>query len=176
MRDLLWTGLRQTDGPFAFRFPRDTVPEGFDPKRAPQQIPIGTWEILAEGSDVAFLAVGTMVSTALAAREMLAARGIAAAVVNCRFVKPVDRATLRQAREGCTALITVEENSLLGGFGDGILEALEEDGLSTQRVVRMGLPDTFVTHGTRDQLLEEVGLTAERLAETAARQLAHRGS
>jgi 1-deoxy-D-xylulose-5-phosphate synthase len=173
---MLWTGLQQTEGPFAFRFPRDTVPEGFDAARAPRAIPIGTWERLAEGDDVAYLAVGTMVPTALAAREILAAQGISAAVVNCRFVKPVDRDTLRRVREACTALITVEENSLLGGFGDGVLEALEEDGLSIQGVVRMGLPDAFVTHGTRDQLLEDVGLTAERLAEAAARQLAHRAS
>jgi 1-deoxy-D-xylulose-5-phosphate synthase len=176
MRDLLWTGLEQTDGPFAFRFPRQTVPQGFDPARPPQVLPIGSWEVLMPGSDVAFLAVGTMIAPALGARELLAEQGISAAVVNCRFVKPMDLELLRQVHDECKLLVTVEENSLVGGFGDGVLEALEASGLSNDGVVRIGLPDRFVTHGTRDQLLEEVGLTDERLAETAAEEYRRRTS
>jgi len=167
MRDLLWTGLSQSDGPFAFRFPRQAVPAGFDPERAPQILPIGSWELLEPGDDVAFLAVGTMVPVAREAHELLAGRGISAQVVNCRFVKPMDVAMLRELRRRFPLLITVEENSAVGGFGDGVLERLEEEGLSREGVVRLGLPDRFVTHGTRKELLGEVALTAERLAEEA---------
>jgi 1-deoxy-D-xylulose-5-phosphate synthase len=171
MRDLLWTGLSRSEGPFAFRFPRQAVPEGFDPDRAPRVLPIGSWEQVEEGGDLALLAVGTAVGTALEARALLAGKGISAEVVNCRFVKPLDGAMLRRLRERFPLLITVEENSLVGGFGDGVLEALEEDGLSREGVVRLGLPDRFVTHGTRAELLEETGLTAERIAEEAAARL-----
>jgi 1-deoxy-D-xylulose-5-phosphate synthase len=171
LKDLLWTALRQEDGPFAIRYPRDTVPAGFDPARAPRSLPIGSWEVLEEGADVAFLAVGPMVRTALDARERLGKRGIAASVVNCRFVKPVDRAVLRAVRKNARVLVTVEEGSLLGGFGDGVLEALLAERLPLDGIVRLGLPDSFVAHGTRDQLLEAVGLTAASLEAEALRAL-----
>jgi len=171
LRDLLWTGLEQDEAPFAVRYPREYVPNGFEPRRPPSAIPIGTWERLREGSDVAFLAVGTMVETALRARKILVRRGIDAAVINCRFVKPMDRAMLREVREKSPVLVTVEENTVFGGFGDGVLDLLDEDGISRDGVVRLGLPDDFVTHGTREQLLEEVGLTPEGLAEATIRAL-----
>jgi 1-deoxy-D-xylulose-5-phosphate synthase len=163
LRDLLWTGLKQEDGPFAVRYPRGSVPGGFDATRAPREIPIGSWEVLHEGSEVAILAVGTMVPTAVETRERLRAHGVEAGVVNCRFVKPMDAEVLRRVRERCRLLVTVEENNLPGGFGDGVLEQLDALGLAVDNVIRIGLPDRFVSHGTRDQLLAEVGLTAEHL-------------
>jgi 1-deoxy-D-xylulose-5-phosphate synthase len=171
MRDLLWTGLTQSEGPFAFRFPRESVPAGFDADLAPRSLPIGSWESLEEGEDVALLAVGSAVQTALEARTLLAAHGISAEVVNCRFVKPMDGAMLRSLRERFCVLITMEENTLVGGFGDGVLEQLEQKGFSREGIVRMGLPDRFVTHGTRAELLAEVGLDAERVAKEAMERL-----
>jgi 1-deoxy-D-xylulose-5-phosphate synthase len=171
MRDLLWTALQQSDGPFAFRYPRGNVPDGFDPHRLPQLLNIGSWEILEEGGDVAFLAVGSMVGAALGARDILAAQGVSATVVNSRFIKPMDREMLRELRSSFRVLITAEENSLIGGFGDGVLEALNEDGLDLNGVLRSGLPDEFVTHGSQRMLLEEVGLTPARLAELALQGL-----
>jgi 1-deoxy-D-xylulose-5-phosphate synthase len=162
LKDLLFTALRH-DGPFALRFPRDTVPEGYDPARPPTRIPIGSWEVLEPGTDVAILAVGAMVVQALGARARLAARGISAAVVNCRFVKPLDAAALAGLRREHRVLVTVEEGNLPGGFGDAVLEHLESAALPLQGVVRLGLPDDFVHHGTREELLADVGLTPARL-------------
>jgi 1-deoxy-D-xylulose-5-phosphate synthase len=163
LRDLLWTGLSHSDGPFSVRYPRGSVPDGFEPKRPPRQLPIGSWEVLEEGTDVALLAVGTMVPVALEASERLGRKGVAGSVVNCRFVKPMDVDLLRRVRESCRVLVTIEENNLPGGFGDGVLEALDAEGLDLEGVIRLGLPDGFVTHGTREELLHEVGLTAERV-------------
>jgi len=160
LRDLLWTALMQDESPFAIRYPRDTVPEGFDPTRPPKVLPVGSWEVLNEGSDVMLLAVGAMVDTAVTVRGELAALGYAAGVVNCRFVKPLDRATLRRVRAAARVLVTIEENNLPGGFGEGVLEALAEDGSSRDDVVRLGLGDQFVPHGSRAELLAQVGLDA----------------
>ena len=171
LRDLLWTALTQTQAPFAIRYPRDTVPAGFDPKRAPKVLPIGSWETVEEGTDVALLAVGAMVETARGARAILAARGVSAAVVNCRFVKPLDRAALRSAR-GARLLVTIEENNLPGGFGDAVDEALADEGLSKDSVLNLGLPDGFVTHGSRAELLAGAGLDAEGVAGRVAAALA----
>jgi len=165
LRDLLWTGLHHDAGPFALRYPRGNVPEGFDATRAPRVLPIGAWEVLAEGRDVALLAVGPMVRVAQEAAERLAEDGISATVVNCRFVKPMDVEILRKVRERCPALVTIEENALSGGFGDGVLDELERMDLSREKVIRLGLPDRFVTHGSRDRLLEGVGLTASGIVD-----------
>ncbi len=171
LRDLLWTGLHHEGGPFAFRYPRDQVPGGYDPDRPPKVLPVGTWEVLEDGADVAFLAVGAMVCVALAARVRLSELGVSASVVNCRFVKPMDRELLKRIRESVPVLVTVEENCLSGGFGAGVLEALGEAGLSADGLVRLGLPDAFVTHGTRAQLLELVGLSPGHLARAALSRL-----
>jgi 1-deoxy-D-xylulose-5-phosphate synthase len=132
---------------------------------------VGSWDVLAQGSDAAILAVGTMVQPALAARARLAARGIDATVVDCRFVKPLDGALLARLAREHAVLVTVEEGNLPGGFGDGVLEHLVQAGLPTGGVVRIGLPDDFVPHGTREQLLAEVGLTAEHLEEAVVSAL-----
>ena len=163
--DLLWTGLSHEGGPFAFRWPRDTVPLGYDPKRPPRVLPVGSWELVEEGTEAAFLAVGAMVATALDARKILADQGISVAVANCRFVKPMDLELLSSLRR-IPLLLTVEENALPGGFGAGVLEALDDAKLETSGVVRLGLPDDFVTHGSRPELLDLVRLSPEHLART----------
>jgi 1-deoxy-D-xylulose-5-phosphate synthase len=160
LRDLLWTALTQDDAPFAIRYPRDTVPSGFDPARPPRILPIGSWEILDEGSDVMLLAVGAMVENARTVCRELTASGVSAGVVNCRFVKPLDRETLRRVRTVARLLVTIEENNLPGGFGEGVLDALSEERLSRDGVLRLGLGDAFVTHGSRAELIAEVGLDA----------------
>jgi 1-deoxy-D-xylulose-5-phosphate synthase len=136
------------------------VPSGFDPARPPRILPIGSWEILDEGSDVMLLAVGAMVENARAVCRELTASGVSAGVVNCRFVKPLDRETLRRVRTVARLLVTIEENNLPGGFGEGVLDALSEEGLSRDGVLRLGLGDVFVTHGSRAELIAEVGLDA----------------
>jgi len=170
LKDLLWTALSH-DGPFSIRYPRGSVPASYDPDRKPQRLPLGSWELLREGKDVALLAVGTMVETALAAAATLEQRGCHATVVNCRFVKPMDTAMLRQLREEFGKLVTLEENARPGGFGDGVLEELDHFGLSHEGITRIALPDAFVGHGTRDQLLQELGLTADQIADRVAADL-----
>jgi len=172
LRDLLWTALSQDTAPFAIRYPRDTVPQGFDPTLPPKILPIGSWEILDEGSDVMLLAVGAMVEHARAACRELAALGVSVGVVNCRFVKPLDRAALRHARQTARLLVTIEENNLPGGFGEGVLAALAADGLSREAVLGLGLSDDFVTHGSRAELLAEVGLDAEGILRQVRAALA----
>ena len=160
LRDLLWTALSQDTAPFSIRYPRDTVPEGFDPLRPPKVLPVGSWEVIEEGSDVMFLAVGAMVETATTVGRELLAKGVSAGVVNCRFVKPLDLPTLRHLRKTAKLLVTIEENNLPGGFGEGVLDALSEDGLACAPMLRLGLGDEFVTHGSRAELLAEIGLDA----------------
>jgi 1-deoxy-D-xylulose-5-phosphate synthase len=171
LRDLLWTALSHEGGPFAFRFPRETVPAGFDPARTPSIVPVGSWEVLERGADAAILAVGTMVESARAAAAALRSQGVAVDVVNCRFVKPMDRELLRELRGARRVLVTVEEGNLSGGFGDGVLEALNDLGLPSDGVVRLGLPDDFVTHGSRPELLAEVGLLPESIAAAVVKAL-----
>jgi 1-deoxy-D-xylulose-5-phosphate synthase len=159
----LWTAIEYEDGPFAFRYPRGQVPEGWDPHHTPKTFQIGSWEMLQEGAEVAILAVGSMVQEALLASERLALRGIRATLVNARFIKPVDETMIRQLRASHSLLVTVEENTLVGGFGAGVVEFLEESGSEKDPFLRVALPDHFVTHGSREQLLDLVGLSAEHL-------------
>jgi 1-deoxy-D-xylulose-5-phosphate synthase len=87
-------------------------------------------------------------------------------LVNCRFVKPLDLSTLRRVRSASSLIVTVEENNLPGGFGEGVLDALAAEGLSRERVLCLGLPDAFVTHGSRAELLAEVGLDASGIVSS----------
>ncbi|HUC44327.1 MAG TPA: transketolase C-terminal domain-containing protein, partial [Candidatus Sulfotelmatobacter sp.] len=163
------TALSQDAAPFAIRYPRDTVPAGYDPAVPPKTLPIGSWEILERGEDASLIAVGAMVEVARGAREILARAGVSAGIVNARFVKPVDGDVLAEVSRAARLLVTIEESALAGGFGAGVVEALGDAGLSRDGVVAIGLPDAFVTHGTRAELLAEVGLDA---AGVAARVLA----
>lgn len=172
LRDMLWTAMDHTSGPFAFRYPRAQVPESWDPDRLPQVLPIGSWEILREGADAAILAVGAMVVEAMAAAEILAASGLSATVVNARFVKPLDEAMLGELRRDHNLLVTVEENTTVGGFGAAVASFLEKESGAGAPFLRLALPDGFVTHGPRERLLDDVGLSAEKIA---ARILAETG-
>lgn len=157
LRDLLYTGL-QYNGPFAVRYPRGPaygVPtEGF------RNIPIGSWEILVEGEDCVILAVGYTVYQAVKASEELRKEGIRACVVNARFVKPMDHTLLLQLARQYDLFITVEDNTVVGGFGSGVLEFFAQHGI-TKRVVLLGIPDTFVEHGNQNLLRDLVGISAE---------------
>lgn len=164
LRDLLWTALSWNEGPFALRYPRDTVPEGYDPSRPPAVLPVGSWEELADGEHAAILAVGPMTASARSARRILEESGVRAAVINCRFVKPMDVAMLERLRARFPVLVTLEENSLVGGFGSAVMEELDLRALSRDGVVRIGLPDGYVSHGAREELLAEVGLDGASVA------------
>jgi 1-deoxy-D-xylulose-5-phosphate synthase len=163
------------DGPIALRYPRG---EGIGvalPER-PEPIAIGTGEILVPadpqaaepGRRVALIGYGAGVGKALAAAELLGEQGLAVTVADARFAKPIDAGLIAQLAAEHDLLVTVEEGVLAGGFGSAVWETLNEAGTPVPRIMRIGLPDRFVTHGKPALLHEEVGFTGPRIAERVA--------
>jgi 1-deoxy-D-xylulose-5-phosphate synthase len=163
---LLHTALRYDDGPIAVRYPRGEAVGVELPKR-PTAVPIGTGEMLREdtGASVAILGYGTGVQRGMQAAALLAERGIPTTVADARFAKPVDAGLAAQLAAEHDLLVTVEEGVLSGGFGSAVWETLNEGGARIPRMLRVGLPDRYVTHGKPALLHEEVGYTGERIAE-----------
>ncbi|HEX3736315.1 MAG TPA: transketolase C-terminal domain-containing protein, partial [Solirubrobacterales bacterium] len=156
------------DGPAALRYPRGAG-EGVEIPAAPELVPIGLGEVLAEGRDVALLGYGHGVVVALEAAAILADHGLQVTVADARFVKPLDGELASVLARDHDLLVTIEENVLPGGFGAAVLEHLE-DAFATgpaerARVLRIGLPDRYVTHGKPELLRAEVGLTGQSVAD-----------
>lgn len=162
LRDMLQTALSYP-GPVAIRYPKGMT---IVSDRDPQEIGVGQGVVLRRGSRVALLAIGSMVERCMQAADMLSAIGISTTVANARFAKPIDEVLLAELVSTCECLLTVEENVLAGGFGSAVLETLARRGEST-RVRCLGLPDAFVEHGSNDSLLDEAGLSPERIAAAA---------
>jgi 1-deoxy-D-xylulose-5-phosphate synthase len=169
---LLRTALAHP-GPFALRYPRGAG-AGAPVDEDPQPLPIGSWEVLRPGGDLAILAVGSCVAPALAAAEALAAEGLRVGVVNARFVKPLDDAVLAETAAANPLLLTAEEGVLAGGFGDAVLAHLAEHGPAGVRVERAGVPDEFVEHAPQAELRARFRLDAAGLAARARRLLGTR--
>lgn len=165
LRDMLLTAINYKDGPVAMRYPRGNALGSV--RKEAQEIPVGKGEILRNGSDVAILAIGIMVQHAMKAAELLEKEGIRAGVVNMRFVKPIDLKLVDEIAEKFDRIVTVEDNTVKGGFGSAILESLQEIG-KPRRVLNLGLPDAFVEHGTPQQLYEFVELHPEGIANRVA--------
>ena len=170
--DLLHTALTYDDGPVGLRYPRGEG-VGVELPRRPQTIEIGTGEIVREisgppGPRVAILGYGSGVAKGLQAADLLAERGIATTVADARFAKPIDAGLAAQLAAEHDLLVTVEEGVLAGGFGTAVWETLSESGGPVPRILRVGLPDRYVTHGKPALLHEEVGYTGERIAERIA--------
>jgi 1-deoxy-D-xylulose-5-phosphate synthase len=151
-------------GPAAIRYPRGEA-VGVPLPDAPELLRVGTGEILREGERVALIGYGTGVGKALGAAELLAEHGLDVTVADARFAKPLDALLLAQLAADHDLLVTVEEGVLNGGFGSAVWESLSEEGAAVPRILRVGLPDRYVTHGAPALLHEEVGFTAERIAE-----------
>ncbi len=164
---MLHTALRHDDGPVALRYPRGNAVGVPLPSR-PEMLEIGTGEILREcesgGSRVALLGYGTGVAKALEASDILADHGISVTVADARFAKPIDAGLAAQLAAEHDLLVTVEEGVLAGGFGSAVWETLSDAGIAP-RILRVGLPDRYVTHGAPALLHEEVGFTGQRIAE-----------
>ncbi len=156
------------DGPAALRYPRGAA-EGVEIPEEPKEIPIGTGELLASGERVALLGYGYGVAVALEAAEILAGHDLKPTVADARFAKPVDAELLERLALGHDLVVTIEENVLPGGFGSAVLEHLEDAFADRPgdraHVLRVGLPDRYVTHGKPALLREEAGLTGESVAE-----------
>jgi len=171
LRHMLHTALQYEDGPIAVRYPR-IQGTGAPWNDEPKTVPIGTWELLCEGTDAAVLAVGPMVQLAMEAAERLEAEGVSLRVINARFIKPLDEAMLRELAEERIPMVTMEEGSLQGGFGSAVLEFFALQGVYGLRLKPMGVPDRFIEHASIQQQREEVGLTVEELARTVRSLLA----
>jgi 1-deoxy-D-xylulose-5-phosphate synthase len=168
---MLHTALCYDDGPIALRYPRG---EGFGVAlpAEPRVLAIGTGEILREGgaagpvgARVALIGYGSGVGKAIEAAELLAGDEIAVTVADARFAKPIDAGLMAQLAAEHDLLVTVEEGVLAGGFGSAVWETLNEAGAAPPRILRVGLPDRYVTHGKPALLHKEVGFTGERIAE-----------
>jgi 1-deoxy-D-xylulose-5-phosphate synthase len=159
----------ELDCPTAIRFPK-AVAETVE--RPLQPLELGKAEIFRRGGDGTIIACGTMFTAAVEAAEQLAEEGLDVGVINARFVKPLDSATLVRAVKESPFTVIVEEGVLMGGFGSAVLEAACDAGIDASRVCRLGVPDQFIEHGGRNELLADLGLDAVGIAEacrTAAR-------
>jgi 1-deoxy-D-xylulose-5-phosphate synthase len=159
---MLHTAVAHHEGPVAVRYPRAAI-TGVE-RAAPRVLEIGRGELVRPGTDVALVALGSMVQPSLEAAQELARDGIRAAVFDARFAHPVDAEAIARLARLTGRLVTVEEHELAGGFGSAVVEALDQMGAPPVPVRRLGVPHAFLQHGPRARLLEQVGLTARGIA------------
>ena len=163
------TAFEYSDGPIALRYPRGNglgVPMDEELKT----IPIGTWEVLKEGTQAAILTFGTTIPMAMKAAEVLAQNNISVEVINARFIKPLDTKMLLDLQARNIPIITVEESALQGGFGSAVLEVYNENNLQVN-VHRIGIPDIFIEHGEVNQLLEEIHVTTDEIVKVVTKKV-----
>jgi 1-deoxy-D-xylulose-5-phosphate synthase len=171
---MLRTALLYDDGPIALRYPRGEALGVPIPTRA-DPIEIGRGEILREGDGkVAIVGYGTGVGKGLEAADRLAVKGLDVTIVDARFAKPIDAVLMAQLATEHELLVTIEEGVLAGGFGSAVWESLNENGIDSARILRVGMPDRYVTHGTPAILHAEVGFTGKRIAERIEAAVQHR--
>ena len=171
LRNMLVTAV-EMDGPVAIRYPRGAG-RGIPLSENPQKIPFGRAEVLREGGDITIAAVGPLVYMALEAAAALAAKGISAAVVNARFIKPLDQTLMLENIINTGKVLTLEENVLEGGFGSALLEMLEANDIMIP-VKRLGISDEFVTHGAPGILREKYGLSTANIVSEASLMLSEK--
>ena len=154
--NLLYTAT-ELKKPFAIRYPKGTAPN-FDIKSQPTLLPLGSWEYIwkYEASDLTILAVGSMVDMILEGKEELEKEiNFSVNLINCRFIKPLDMDKIRALNDNKNDIITIEEGSLIGGFASTINDCFSN---RTNKIISMGIPDNYIEHGSRQELLDQVGL------------------
>lgn len=172
LRHMLMTAVKH-DGPISLRYPRG---EGWGVALdvVPKALEVGKAEMLKDGSDIVIAAVGQPVLPALQAAQELSALGISAAVINARFVKPLDRELFVGMLSRVPRLLTVEDHVTQGGFGSAVIELLADEGVGGVEIRRLGVPDRFIPHGTQDELRKMCGFDKDSIAQ-AALQMARKG-
>jgi 1-deoxy-D-xylulose-5-phosphate synthase len=170
LRNMLYTAVSACEGPVALRYPRGNglgVPlkEGFD------LVPVGKGETLRSGKDVAVLALGEMVNPSMKAAEILEAEGITCEVLNMRFVKPIDEELLLSVASRFTVVVTVEDNTAIGGFGSAVNEFFSAKGITSVRTLNHGIPDRFVDHGSPAELHAELQFDPRGIAAVISRHV-----
>ena len=160
LQHMVSTAVEYEDGPIAFRYPRGAG-IGVPMQKESQALPIGKGEVLREGEDLLIVAIGNRVYPAVEAADVLADFGISVAVVNARFVKPLDEELIVPLAERIGRVITIEDGVLMGGFGSAVLEALAHRGIQGVQVRRLGIPDQFIEHGDVKTLYSLCGCDEE---------------
>ena len=160
LKDLLFTATKYSKGPFSIRYPKESS-INFDNKSS-NIIEIGSWEVMNKGDDVLILSVGSMVNRSISAMKKLKEKNIQAEVINCRFIKPMDLEYLGNNFPRFSKIVTIEEGVLYGGFGEGVVSWSSANNLKND-ILNLGLPNEFVDHGSRKDLLQEVKLDSESL-------------
>ena len=173
LKAMLEYAVTHNVGPVAVRYPRGSVP--YEMGTRPLRFEWGRWEVLSGGTDLAVIAAGSMVAPCRHVVEMLKAQGINASLINGRFIKPFDIETLNEIAERFDRVVTVEENSINGGFGSGVLDYLDAIGYRG-RVLRLAIPDRFIPHGSRKLLLREIGLDEDGIMRSIGALLKPRRS
>jgi 1-deoxy-D-xylulose-5-phosphate synthase len=165
LRNMLLTAVEHTSGPSAVRYPRGNG-VGVSTSIPPHALPIGRGELLREGTDVTIVSIGTMALSAEHAADLLAQEGISAAIVNARFVKPLDEQLILEWAKRTGAVVTLEEGVAAGGFGSAVLELLAREDMQIPVKV-LGIPDRFFDHASQSSLRKQAGLSVEHVVEAA---------
>ena len=161
LRGMMELACNYENGPLAIRYPRGNTVE-LDENKSPQ-IEFGKAHVLRKGQDVALFAVGTMVDTAEEVADVLEAKGFSAAVINARFVKPLDEKVIVQFGGKVKLLVSLEENTIHGGFGSGVLESLSEKGMCVP-TLQIGVPDRFIAQGSPEEQRQATELSPEQIS------------
>lgn len=164
LQDMLYTATT-LDAPVAIRYPRGSG-VGVELQSSYNKLEIGKSECLRSGRDVAILAAGSMTLPCSQAAALLAEKGIDASVINSRFIKPLDGQLIRQLSRDIGIIVTVEDNVVTGGFGSAVLEYINSQHLNWVKVLRLGLPDKFIEHGSRNYLLNKYALDPQGIANS----------
>ena len=157
------TAFEYSDGPIALRYPRGNG-YGVPMDEELKTIPIGSWEVLKEGTQAAILTFGTTIPMAMKAAEILSQNNVSVEVINARFIKPLDAEMLQNLQARNIPIITLEESALEGGFGSAVMEFYNEHNLQTN-IHRIGIPDIFIEHGEVNELLEEIHITSDDIVK-----------
>jgi 1-deoxy-D-xylulose-5-phosphate synthase len=168
LADMLFTAITSRK-PCVIRYPR-AHGLGVQLKKEPEVIPFRA-QLINEGDDIVIIAIGSMVEPARQASQLLAQEGFSVAVVNARYIKPLDKEILAPVAAKTGLVVTVEEGILAGGFGSAVLELFQDEGLTDVKVSRLGIPDKFIEHGTRQELLEDLGLSASGIAHQCKKMI-----
>ena len=167
--DMLWTMANHHEGPIAIRYPRGSG-TGAVPKASPRLLEVGKAEVLRHGTEVALFGLGNFCEVALETADLLEKQGIKAAVINPRWIKPLDVGTLEFFARGTRLICTLEDHAVTGGFGAAVAEHLSDVGIATP-LVRVGWPDQFIEHGSVSILREKYGMTAQATANRIIQSL-----
>ncbi|MBO0995287.1 1-deoxy-D-xylulose-5-phosphate synthase [Bacillus sp. SD088] len=159
---MVYTANQYDDGPIAMRFPRGNGC-GVPMDETYKTIPIGSWEVLKEGTTATILTFGTTIPMSMEAAYQFEKQGISVQVINARFIKPLDEKMLESILSTSGPILTVEEAVLEGGFGSAVLEFAHDHGYSSTTIERMGIPDRFIEHGSVKELWNEIGLTTDQV-------------